>query len=215
MGLFWRLTYAVFLSTVSGFWFFGTASEPLSWSGAYGRYSKFLVKTHRAPGAEMAILFESSTCGAVTKCIVGSDSADSSRVGVQLLSHVWLSASLWTVSPPGSSVRETLQARILKRAAISYSRGSSQPRDRTQVSCISCILGWILYQSHLGSPIQCGGCWNVLKSVVVKRGSWVLCWFVLELLPGWFGLSQFCHSDLHLVFLSVFSCLDLSQSICG
>ena len=32
-------------------------------------------------------------------------------------------------NPPGSSVHGTLQARILKWAAISFSRGSSQPRD--------------------------------------------------------------------------------------
>ena len=37
---------------------------------------------------------------------------------------------------PGSSVHETLQARILEWVAISFSRGSSQPRNRTQVSCI-------------------------------------------------------------------------------
>ena len=38
-------------------------------------------------------------------------------------------------SPPGSSVHEIFQARILERVAISFSRGSSQPRDRTRVSC--------------------------------------------------------------------------------
>ena len=38
-------------------------------------------------------------------------------------------------SPPGSSVHEIFQARILEWVAISFSRGSSQPRDRTQVSC--------------------------------------------------------------------------------
>ena len=37
-------------------------------------------------------------------------------------------------SPPGSSVHGILQARILEWVAISFSRGSSQPRDRTQVS---------------------------------------------------------------------------------
>ena len=37
-------------------------------------------------------------------------------------------------SPPGSSVCGIFQARILERVAISFSRGSSQPRDRTQVS---------------------------------------------------------------------------------
>ena len=37
-------------------------------------------------------------------------------------------------SPPGSSVQEILQARILEWVAIPFSRGSSRPRDRTQVS---------------------------------------------------------------------------------
>ena len=37
-------------------------------------------------------------------------------------------------SPPGSSVHGILQARILEEIAISFSRGSSQPRDRTWVS---------------------------------------------------------------------------------
>jgi len=37
-------------------------------------------------------------------------------------------------SPPGSSVHGILQARILEWVAIPFSRGSSQPRDRTQVS---------------------------------------------------------------------------------
>ena len=40
-------------------------------------------------------------------------------------------------SPPGSSVHGISQARILEWVAISFSRGSSWPRDRTQVSCIA------------------------------------------------------------------------------
>ena len=40
-------------------------------------------------------------------------------------------------SPPGSSIHGTLQARILEWAAISFSRGSFQPRNQTQVSCIA------------------------------------------------------------------------------
>ena len=40
-------------------------------------------------------------------------------------------------SPPGSSIHGILQARILEWVAISFSRGSSQPRDQTQVSCIA------------------------------------------------------------------------------
>ena len=57
-------------------------------------------------------------------------------------------------SPPGSSVHWTIKERTLERVAISYSRGSSQPRDWTQVSnpglphCRQ-----ILYHlSHQGSP---------------------------------------------------------------
>ena len=37
-------------------------------------------------------------------------------------------------SPPGSSVHGILQARILEWVAISFSKGSSRPRDQTQVS---------------------------------------------------------------------------------
>ena len=37
-------------------------------------------------------------------------------------------------SPPGSSVLGIFQARILEWVAISFSRGSSRPRDQTQVS---------------------------------------------------------------------------------
>ena len=38
-------------------------------------------------------------------------------------------------SPPSSSVHEIFQTRILEWVAISFSRGSSQPRDQTQVFC--------------------------------------------------------------------------------
>ena len=40
-------------------------------------------------------------------------------------------------SLPGSSVHGILQARILEWVAIPFSRGSSQPRDRTWFSCIA------------------------------------------------------------------------------
>ena len=40
-------------------------------------------------------------------------------------------------SPPGSSVYGTSQPRILEWVAIPFSRGSSQPRDQIQVSCIA------------------------------------------------------------------------------
>ena len=40
-------------------------------------------------------------------------------------------------SPPVSSVHGILQARMLEWVVISFSRGSSQPRDWTHVSCIA------------------------------------------------------------------------------
>ena len=39
-------------------------------------------------------------------------------------------------SVPGSSVHGVSKAKILELVAISFSKGSSQPRDRTCVSCI-------------------------------------------------------------------------------
>ena len=45
-------------------------------------------------------------------------------------------------SPPGFSVHGILQARILEWTAISFFRGSSQPRDRI---CVSCITSGLLY----------------------------------------------------------------------
>ena len=61
---------------------------------------------------------------------------------------------LMDCSPPGSSVHGILQARILDWVAISSSRGSSQPRDQTCISCVSCIGRQMdsLPLSRLGSP---------------------------------------------------------------
>ena len=48
-------------------------------------------------------------------------------------------------SLPGSSVHGILQARILEWVAIPSCRGSSPPRNRTRVSCVSCTGRQILY----------------------------------------------------------------------
>ena len=49
-------------------------------------------------------------------------------------------------SLPGSSVHGISQARILEWVGISYSKGSSQPRDQTHNSYVSCTGRWVLYQ---------------------------------------------------------------------
>ena len=70
-------------------------------------------------------------------CSVMSDSCDSMDRGA------------WQ-----ATVHEILQARMLEWVAISFSRGSSWPRDWTHVSCVSCIGRWILYPlSHQRSPL--------------------------------------------------------------
>ena len=56
-------------------------------------------------------------------------------------------ATLWDpkdCSPPGSSVHGILQVRLLERVATPSSRGSSLPRDRTHISCVSRITGGFL-----------------------------------------------------------------------
>ena len=52
-------------------------------------------------------------------------------------------------SPPGSSIHRIFQARILEWVAIPSSKGSSQPRDQTQVSTLQADS---LPLSHQGSP---------------------------------------------------------------
>ena len=56
--------------------------------------------------------------------------------------NVWL---LVTPGSPDSSVHGIFQARILEWVAISYSKGSSQPRDWTCISSVSCTGKQIFY----------------------------------------------------------------------
>ena len=71
---------------------------------------------------------------------------------LSLLSHVWLFVTQWTVTCqaplswdfPGKSTRVDCHSLL---------QGSSQPRDWTGISHVSCIGRWVLYhQCHLGSP---------------------------------------------------------------
>ena len=62
-------------------------------------------------------------------------------------------------SPPDSSSHRILQARMLEWVAISYSRGSSQPRNRTCLSCICFIGRQILY--HWQHPYVFYPCFHI------------------------------------------------------
>ena len=67
---------------------------------------------------------------------------------------------LMDYSPPGSSFHGILQTRIPAWVAISFSRGSSRPRDHTHVSYVSPVHGilqarileWVSTPSSRGSP---------------------------------------------------------------
>ena len=52
---------------------------------------------------------------------------------------------------PGSSVHEPSQARILERAAISFSQGSSRPRDQSHVPCIGrqILYHWATWEAFM------------------------------------------------------------------
>ena len=59
------------------------------------------------------------------------------KVKVESLSSVQLFATPWTVTHQAPLSMGILQARILEWVAMPFSRGSSQPRDQTQVSHIA------------------------------------------------------------------------------
>ena len=69
------------------------------------------------------------------------------------ISHSVVTNSLWPKdwSPPGSSVHEILQAKILEWIIISFSRGSSWARDQTSASCISgrFFNDWAIREFHI------------------------------------------------------------------
>ena len=78
-----------------------------------------------------------------------------SCVCVRARAHVCAQSHLCSpmdCSPPGSSVCEFSQARILEQVAISFSRGSSPPRDQTPVSVSPAVAGGLLTLVPLGKP---------------------------------------------------------------
>ena len=81
---------------------------------------------------------------------ISSSSAWKWKVKVKSFSRVRLLATPWTAAhqaPPsmGFSRQEYWSGVLLEWVAISSSRGSSQPRDWTHISWVSCIGRWILY----------------------------------------------------------------------
>ena len=105
-------------------------------------------------------------------------------------------------SPPGSSVHAILQARILEWVAISFSRGSSQPRGVAIISDFPPPLCSLLYQLHCPHPelfYQAIWCLSVPKNFPPKH----LLKFSLKLMKKgdlFPGSPLYCHIKIN--FLS-------------
>ena len=73
------------------------------------------------------------------------------------LQCVWLFATLWTVACQAPLSMRILQTRILEWVAMPFSRRSSQPGERTHVSCVAGGFitteppGGPMYRLHVGS----------------------------------------------------------------
>ena len=82
-----------------------------------------------------------------------------------------VSDSLWPHGLPGSSVHGIFHVVILEWVVMSYSRGSSPPRNRTCTSYIFCKRADFLPLCHLGKPKNTGvGCQALLQGIFLTQG---------------------------------------------
>ena len=87
--------------------------------------------------------------------------------------------------PLGFSVHGIFQARILEWVAISYSTGSSWPKDWTQIYCVSSIGRWILFRSTVCLLMLCLLDLSVTERVLLKFPTIIM------------NLSIFYHSSMN------------------
>ena len=74
-----------------------------------------------------------------------------------MLSRVQLFVTPWPATCQAPLSMGFFQARIVEWVAISSSKGSSRPGDRTGVPCVSCIAGgFFLTAAPLGEPAPVG-----------------------------------------------------------
>ena len=81
--------------------------------------------------------------------------------------------TLWTVACQVPLSMGILQARVLEWVAMSFSRGSSRPRDQ---SCISCLAGRFFTTEPPGKPTvslsqTCHASWSPMSSNIILVGS--------------------------------------------
>ena len=108
-------------------------------------------------GWEDALKKGKATNSSILDCIVHEVAKSQTQLSdfccllVKSLSCVWLFETSWIVACQAPSVRGIFQARILEWVAISFSRRSSRPRNRTHVSHIAGRLFtiWAIRKSHI------------------------------------------------------------------
>ena len=103
------------------------------------------------------ILVYTCVCACTCMCVCVCNSSASKQLSYSHeLSHfscVQLFATLQAIAHQ-VSLSGILQARILEWVAMPSSRGFSQPRNQTLVSCVSCIAGRVFTAEPLGKPKQ-------------------------------------------------------------
>ena len=78
------------------------------------------------------------------------------RASAYVLGRVWLFVTPWTAcSPPGTSVHEIFQARILEWVAISYSRGTYVKSCKIRPRVMPSSLNWFLQSQKSRGSAQC------------------------------------------------------------
>ena len=108
-------------------------------------------------------------------CLVHNNLCDYCRA---VYTHSFL--TLWNPmvhSLLGSNIYGILQARILECIAIFSTRVSSQPRDHTPVSCISCTAGGLFTTESSGTPL-----WLLHSAftIFIYFSFWGSCWYFLQ-----------------------------------
>ena len=100
-----------------------------------------------------------------------------------------------------------LQAKILEWVSMPSSRGSSQPRDQTQVSCIAggfstiWVTRWWLNQVTL----QTFGCYYLCSCFSIHVGLFLFSLAVIMITSWWYVLTFSCFLDLFLwIILSLY-----------
>ena len=101
-------------------------------------------------------------------------------------------------SLPGSSVHGMFQARVLEWVAISFSRGSSWPRDQTLVSC---IVGSRFYHEPPGESDTTEIHWGLSLCFDLLFSDHLYLWFSFEC-PSLSARVYNCHDGSYLAWCS-------------